>query len=139
MKLYTPELLALAVELAQHPLTEDLIQRGEARSRSCGSTVSVGLATGADGAIERFGMQVAACAVGQAASALFARDAIGRTAGDIERAEHAIDAWLAGGTITDWPGLEAIAPARDHPGRHGAILLPWRAARDALSKPAREG
>ena len=30
------------------------------------------------------------------------------------------------------PELEAIAAARDFPGRHGAILLPWRAALDAL-------
>jgi len=42
-------------------------------------------------------------------------------------------AWLGGaGQMPDWPGLAAIAAARDYPARHGAILLPWRAALDAL-------
>jgi hypothetical protein len=35
--------------------------------------------------------------------------------------------------LPDWPGVEAIAAARDYPARHGAIMLPWTAARDALS------
>jgi hypothetical protein len=38
--------------------------------------------------------------------------------------------------MPDWPGLAAIAPAREFPGRHGAIMLPWTAARDALSGAA---
>ena len=29
--------------------------------------------------------------------------------------------------------LDAIAPAREFPARHGAIMLPWTAAREALS------
>ena len=45
----------------------------------------------------------------------------------------ALEGWLtASGPQPDWPGLDAIAPARDFPGRHGAMLLPWRAALEAL-------
>ena len=41
--------------------------------------------------------------------------------------------------MPDWPDLEMLAPALPYPGRHGAILLPWRAAADALSKPMLAG
>lgn len=133
-KLYTPELLALAVALAEYPADAALPLHGHARSKSCGSTLAADLALDAQGRIQRLGLQVRACAVGQAAAAIFARAATGRAPGDIEAAHAALTAWLAGeGELPDWPGLSAIGPARDFPARHGAIMLPWTAARDALS------
>ncbi|MDD3799500.1 MAG: iron-sulfur cluster assembly scaffold protein [Novosphingobium sp.] len=134
-RLYTPELLGLAVRLADYPHDPGLPLHGEARSASCGSTLALDLALDAGGRIERLGMKVHACAVGQAAAALFADAAAGRTADDIVRTETAIAIWLAGeGELPDWPGLATIEPARAFPGRHGAIMLPWRAAAQALSK-----
>ncbi|MGV2496328.1 iron-sulfur cluster assembly scaffold protein [Pelagerythrobacter aerophilus] len=137
--LYTPELLALAVSLADMPLSDDLHWRGEAISRTCGSTLTVGLRCDDAGRIEGVGMQVSACAVGQASAAIFADGAYGAAADDIAAAEDAIASWLAGGDTPAWPGIEKIAAARAHPGRHGAILLPWRAARAALSKAVAKG
>ena len=133
-RLYTPELLALAVDLARFPMTDDLDLRGEAQSRSCGSTLEVGLAI--DGqVVARLGMRVRACAVGQAAAAIFARAAPGKRAQDLTEAESAIGTWLvSGGALPDWPGLELLQPARAYPARHGAILLPWKAALAALNK-----
>jgi NifU-like protein involved in Fe-S cluster formation len=65
------------------------------------------------------------------------RSAKGRTLSEIEDAHAALTSWLAGtGELPDWPGLSAIAPARDYPARHGAIMLPWTAAREALSSAA---
>ena len=47
---------------------------------------------------------------------------------------HCFTAWLAGGgTMPDWPGLDRLSAAREFPARHGAIMLPWNAALDALS------
>ena len=40
-RLYTPELLALAVELAEWPLLETAHAHGEARSATCGSTLAM--------------------------------------------------------------------------------------------------
>lgn len=137
--LYTPELLALAVALADVPLTADLPLRGDAVSRTCGSTLTVGLQCGDGGRIERVGIGVSACAVGQAAAAIFATGAPGSSAVDVDAAESAIARWLAGGEMPAWPGIGKIAAARAHPGRHGAILLPWRAARAALSKVPQSG
>lgn len=131
--LYTPEVLGLATRLAAYPWDGALPLQGEARSKSCGSTIALGLGTGADGRIERVAIKASACAIGQAAAAIFAGAAVGRGPEDIRHAERAIAAWLAGeGGLPDWPGLDAIAAARDYPARHGAIMLAWQAARQLL-------
>ena len=135
-RLYTPELLGLAVSLADYPADPALPLHGSARSRSCGSTLEGDFALDAEGRIERLGLRVRACAVGQAAAAIFARAASGRDAAEIEAAHAVLAAWLAeGGNPPDWPGIAALAEARGFPARHGAIMLPWTAARDALSSP----
>lgn len=134
-KLYSPELLGLATGLAAFPLTDDLPLRAEARSRSCGSVIALGLGLDETGRIARIGMQVSACAIGQASAALLAQGVSGRDAGAVDAAAAALTQWLAGeGALPGWPGIDALAPARDHPGRHGALLLPWTAARTALSQ-----
>lgn len=132
--LYTPEVLALATSLAAWRWDDALPLKGEARSKSCGSTIALGLALDDAGKIERIGLRSQACAIGQAAAAIFAQGASGRNASDIERAAQEISTWLKdGGTMPDWPGLGTIARARDYPARHSAIMLAWNAARDVLS------
>ncbi|BBC73113.1 iron-sulfur cluster scaffold-like protein [Altererythrobacter sp. B11] len=132
--LYTPELLALAVELAAFPSRAEAAAQGEARSPTCGSTIAMDLALDGEGRIEQPGMRVRACAVGQAAAAIFARHAAGKDRSAIAAAQQAITAWLAGeGPLPDWPDFALLEPARAYPGRHGAILLPWNAALAALS------
>jgi NifU-like protein involved in Fe-S cluster formation len=132
--LYTPEVLALATALAAYRLDDALVLRSEARSRSCGSTLTLGLALGADDRVERVGLRSQACAIGQASAAIFAQDAQGRSAAEIVATAEAVTRWLAGeGSLPDWPGLATIAAARDYPGRHGALMLPWTAALQLLS------
>jgi len=131
--LYTPVVLGLAASLADHPLDESLPFKGESRSKTCGSTIMLGLATDADGRIDRVGLKSQACAIGQAAAAIFAHAATGQTGLQVHEAEGRIKSWLSGeGDIPDWPGLSAIATAREYPGRHDAIMLAWQAARDIL-------
>ena len=133
-RLYTPALLGLAVRLADYPLHDGLPLNGEARSPSCGSTLQLGIDTTPDQRIATLGMRVHACAVGQAAAAIFADAATGRDLTDIAKALQAIEQWLGGeGDLPDWPGIAAIEAARPFPGRHGAIRLPWQAAQQALS------
>lgn len=139
-RLYTPELLALAVDLARWPRLGDAPLHGEARSATCGSTLAMDLALDDAGRIERLGMAVRACAVGQASAAIFAREAGGRSVEDIARMLGLLEAWLAGeAAAPDWPGLSPLEPARAYPARHGAMLLPWKAALAALSSTAPAG
>lgn len=109
---------------------------GEARSRSCGSTLSVRLSVDEEGRIVRAGCRAHACAVGQAAASVFLAAAAGRDRAGIAAARQALALWLAGdGESPDWPGIELLAPARAYPARHGAILLAWDAALAALASP----
>lgn len=139
-RLYTPELLALAVELADHPPLEAAPAHGEARSPTCGSTIAIDLALDDEGRIARLGMRVRACAVGQASAAIFARHARGRDPAELRAALASLEAWLDDeGPAPDWPDLALVAPARAYPARHGAMLLPWKAAAAALSSAAPAG
>ena len=139
-KLYSPRLLALSAALAEYPFDDQLDAVAEARSRTCGSTITFGISTAEDGAISRVGMRVSACAVGQSSAALLAKNVIGRSAQDIERTHSQILAWLSGeGALPDWPDFDALEPALPHTGRHEAILLPWRAALEALSTEETSG
>lgn len=132
--LYTPEVLMLATGLIRHRWDDALTLKGEARSPSCGSTMKAGIDLDAQGRIVRIGLAAQACAIGQAAGAIMADAAIGRSKDDFARAQDEIQRWLAGeGDLPDWPGLAAIAPAREFAGRHGAILLGWRAVLQAFS------
>lgn len=127
-RLYTPEVLALATSLARFPLDEGLTMRGSARSPTCGSAVELGLALDGQGGIERCGLRAHACAIGQAAAAIFADGATGMDRSRLAASLTEIETWLAGGDLPGWPGIAAIASAYDYPARHGAILLAWRAA-----------
>jgi NifU-like protein involved in Fe-S cluster formation len=133
-------MLGLATGLANFPLTDDLPLRSEARSRSCGSVITLGLALDDKGLIADIGLRVSACAIGQASAALLAQSIRGNNPGAVQLTADSLAAWLAGeGDLPRWPGIDALAPARDHPGRHGALLLPWKAACMALSSTAAGG
>lgn len=133
LKLYTPEVLALATALAALPLDPTMSHRGNARSPSCGSTLSMSLATDGDGRITGIGLAAQACAIGQASAAIFAQAAPGQSRDEIAASLATIELWLRGeADLPGWPGFAVLAPVREYPARHGALLLPWKAALDAL-------
>ncbi|MAQ66078.1 MAG: Fe-S cluster protein [Sphingomonadaceae bacterium] len=130
--LYSTELLALAIELADYPFDAAAPAKGHARSRSCGSVIDL---SSSGGSLEDLGLRVSACAVGQASAAIFARESSGMNAAAVAAMVENLGEWLQGQAPSSiLPRLELLEPARPHLGRHEAILLPWRAALDALSK-----
>jgi NifU-like protein involved in Fe-S cluster formation len=128
--LYNREILALAVALAGFPRLEASSHSGELRAPLCGSRVALDLDIGRDGRIVRVGLGVDACALGQAAATLFARGAVGKSPADLAAGHRALAAWLGGAMDVppDWPDMAVLAPARDYPARHAAILLPFALA-----------
>lgn len=139
-KLYSPQLLSLSADLANFPFDLRFPLVAEGRSRTCGSTIRLGLDRDGEGRVTRIGVQVAACAVGQSSASILARAIKGRTTADMKAILTEIEAWLTGeGDIPGWPDFDALAPARAHPGRHGALLMPWKAAVDALSSDEARG
>ncbi|WP_051698979.1 iron-sulfur cluster assembly scaffold protein [Erythrobacter longus] len=140
-KLYTPNLLALATQLADYPLDKEFSHKAQVRSRTCGSTMEIGVDLDAAGCVARLGMQVSACAVGQSSAAIMAAGATGRSVEEIAAVNDALSAWLLADSedetgLPDWPGLDALKPAREHKGRHGALLLAWDTITRALSTEA---
>lgn len=132
--LYTPEILAETIRLADFPWDDALPLTGSARSPTCGSSIALGLALDETGAIARLGIRPHACAVGQAAASLFAQHGAGCTRTQIAAAREEIATWLAGGdACPTWPGFALLGRARAYPARHGAILLAWDAALDAFA------
>ncbi len=131
--LYTPQILAKAMDLSRFQFDDAAVLKGSARSRSCGSVIELSLTTDREGAINTVGVRPHACAIGQAAAAIFANAALAKDARTIATARDAIAAWLAGeGDLPQWPEMHLLEQARSYPARHGAILLPWDAALDAL-------
>ena len=132
--LYSPEILAAAVGLAEFPLDPALPLHGEARSRSCGSSLKLALSCDEQGRIARIGCRAQACAVGQAAAQIFAIAAPGHSAEQIASTRTELAQWLTGdGPAPNWRGIVLLDAARDYPARHGAILLAWDAALVALA------
>lgn len=136
-RLYTPQLLGAALELAQWPPLDGAPLHGTARSPACGSSMAMDLRLDDRGRVEAIGLRVRACAVGQAAAAVFVRHARGLGAPEIASTHDRLLAWLEhDAAAPEWPDLGLIAPAREYRARHGAMLLPWKAALAALSSVA---
>ena len=128
--LYNREILALAVALADYPRLPAPGVVGERRAPLCGSRVVLDLDFDSGGRVARVGLHAEACALGQAAATVFARGALGKSAAELATAHAGLAAWLGGITDgpPDWPGIAVLAPARDYPARHAAILLSFALA-----------
>ena len=132
--LYTTEILRLAASLQEPKPLEREDGRAEVRSPTCGSVINVAVLLDDDRRILAVSQQVQACAFGQASAALVEVHAAGRSHSEIAEAMVSLSRWLAQerDDAGDWPGLHALEPARSRAGRHGAILLPFRALLSAM-------
>ena len=136
--LYTLEVLRLAASLPDPLPLAEAHGEAEARSPTCGSTVATRVRLDEQGRVAGLSQSVHACAFGQAAAALVAQHAVGRSRGEIDDALAAAEEWLGGtAEAPGWPGMEALSPARSRRSRHGAVLLPFRALLAAIDSAAR--
>jgi NifU-like protein involved in Fe-S cluster formation len=131
---YTTEVLRLAASLQEPKVLERVDGQAEVRSPTCGSLIKVAVHLDDERRILAVSQTVQACAFGQASAALVELYASGRNHSDIAEAMVALSRWLAQERedAGDWPGLGALEPARSRTGRHGAILLPFRALLSAM-------
>jgi len=126
--LYTLDILRLAASLPEPKQLERVDGSASQRSPTCGSVVETEVQL-RDGQVEALSQTVTACAFGQASAALVARGATGRGSDEVRSALDELSGWLSGerDRAPEWPGFDALAPARARKSRHGAILLPLRA------------
>jgi NifU-like protein involved in Fe-S cluster formation len=127
--LYNRDILRLASSLVPGDRLEAPDGTAEARSPICGSRIQADVALGRDAAITAIALRVNACALGQASAAIVRTHAIGAKPAQIGDLRARLAAALRGEAElpADWPELALLAPARDYPSRHAAILLPYDA------------
>ena len=131
--LYTTEILRLAASLSEPHALDREDGCAEVRSPTCGSRVCMTVQLDGQRRVDRISMQVHACAFGQASAALVERHSRGRTHDEVSEAMLTLSHWLSGDHEDGgWPGIHALEPARTRSGRHGAILLPFRALLAAM-------
>lgn len=136
LQLYSTRILALAADI---PRTGRLaVPHGAARRRAplCGSTIGVEL-TLENGRIADFAQDVRACALGQAAASVLGATVVGLTPEEVRQGRDALRAMLRDGAEppgAPWETLAVLIPARDHPNRHGSILLAFEATLEALEQ-----
>lgn len=136
LSLYSSRILGLAASiprLGRLPAPDATATR---RAPLCGSSVTVDLVL-RDGRISDFAQEVRACALGQAAASVVGEAVVGRRPEEVRQGREALRAMLKDGAAppaAPWSGFEALLPARDHPNRHGSILLALDATIEALEK-----
>ena len=137
--LYTRDILRLAADIPHLGRLARPDATSQKSSVVCGSRVTVDILLGPGGRVAALGQEVKACALGQASAALLATHAVGASPAELAAARDSLSAWLAGarGDAGDWPGLDALAPARPFAARHASILLAFEAAADAAEAALR--
>ena len=108
-------------------------------SRVCGSEVEVDLSLD-DGVVSDFGMQARACALGQAAASIVARNIIGAAPDELFHLRDEMRAMLKEEgrppSGDRWKDLELLESIRDYPQRHASTLLVFEAVCDCLEQIA---
>lgn len=135
---YTGALLALAADIPYLEPLPDAHGRARKVSRICGSEVEVALKL-EDGAVAALGLDVSACALGQASASVFARGAMGADRAELAAGLAALTAMLKRGAPAPegrFAALDALEGARDYPQRHGSILLAFQAGLAAFDAAA---
>lgn len=125
--LYTRDILRLAASIPGQRAFAEMADAAVLRSPTCGSRVAMRIMLDEEDRVTSLEQAVEACAFGQAAAALVAAHAIGMNRDDAATALAGVERWLHEELAEPWPGLSVLDTARGRRGRHGAILLPFRA------------
>jgi len=107
-----------------------------AHSKLCGSTITIDLAL-KDGRVADYAQQVKACALGQAAASIMARNIVGSTPDELRELQEQMRKMLKedGPPPTGkWADLAALEPVRAYRARHASTMLAFDAVVDALGK-----
>ena len=107
-----------------------------AHSKLCGSTVTVDVMM-RDGRVSAFAQDVKACALGQAASSIMARNVLGASAGELRQVQAQVRAMLKDhGAPPEgkWADVAVLEPVRDFKARHASTLLAFDAVVDAVGQ-----
>ena len=134
--IYSRRILELAADIPLLGRLDEPDASATARSKLCGSTVTVYVKLDGD-AVTAFAHDVRACALGQASSSIMARNIIGATIEELREVRDAASRLLkADGKPPEgkWEDLKVLEPLRDYKARHASILLTFDAVVDAIDQ-----
>ena len=136
-ELYNQRILKLAAEIPHIGSLDAPQATADAVSRLCGSKVHVELSLAEDNTVAAFAHEVEACALGQASSAVMAREIIGCSPQEWRDVGAAMRAMLKENGAPPsgkWADLEVLEPVRAYKNRHASTLLTFDAVEDCLQQ-----
>lgn len=135
-ELYSRAILRLASDIGHIGHLDAPHGAANTVSRLCGSRVSVELRL-KDGRVSEFAHQVQACALGQAAASVMAREILGSTPEELRALRETMRAMLKEGgppPSGKWSDLAMLESVRSYPARHGSVMLTFDAVAAALDQ-----
>jgi NifU-like protein involved in Fe-S cluster formation len=135
-QVYNQRILELAAQIPRVGRLKAPDASATAHSKLCGSTVTVDV-TLSDGKVTDFAHEVKACALGQAASSIMARNIVGSTPQELRDLREIVRKMLKeNGAPPEgkWGDIALLEPVRDFKSRHASTLLTFDAVVDAVGQ-----
>lgn len=135
-EVYNRRILELAADIPRLGRLAEPHGSATARSRLCGSTVTVDVAVDGE-RVTDFAHVVKACALGQASSSVMGRNVVGSTPAELRALRDEMRRMLTENGAPPsgrWADLGALEPVRDYKARHASTLLTFDAVVDALEQ-----
>ena len=103
----------------------------------CGSRITIDLKVDADGNITDYAQDIHACALGQAAASIVAKNIVGQPAASLADVADQMRAMLLDGADApdgNWAEMVALEAVHTYAPRHGAVMLALETTLDALAE-----
>ena len=136
MDIYTKTILRFASNIPNAERLKSPDVSITRRTAVCGSSMTVDLNI-KNGKIEDIGLDIKACALGQASASIFAKNAIGLTLKEVQKLKNELVGFLKTGDFqikTPFEDYKYLDPARSVPYRHDSILLVLDSTEECLNK-----
>jgi NifU-like protein involved in Fe-S cluster formation len=133
---YSAKILELAANIPRQGRLAAPDASARAHSKLCGSTVIVDIVM-RDGKVSDFAHDVKACALGQAAASIMARNVIGATGPELRKLRDQVRAMLkenGSAPKGKWAEIAVLEPVRDFKARHMSTMLTFEATVDAVEQ-----
>jgi SUF system NifU family Fe-S assembly protein len=133
-EIYNNRILELAGNIPRIGRLNAPTHSASAHSKLCGSTITVDLKVEND-LITDYAHDVKACALGQAAASIMARNIIGSSVAELRDLRANVYAMLKenAAPMTDkWEDVRVLEPVREYKARHASTLLAFDAVVKAL-------
>jgi len=135
-QVYNHQILDLAANIQRQGRLPAPGASARAHSKLCGSTVIVDLVM-KEGRVVDFAHEVKACALGQAAASIMARNVIGSSGAELRALRDQVRAMLKENGPPPqgkWAEIAVLEPVRDYKARHASTLLTFDATVDCVNQ-----